>query len=65
MTSQEILIEAVKRVGSKAQLARICGISPVAVGRWFKRGQIPAIRCKDIERATGINRKRLRPDIFK
>ena len=65
MTSLEILNETVKRVGSKAQLARICGVSPVAVGRWFKRGQIPVIRCKAIEKATGINRKRLRPDIFK
>ena len=65
MTSQEILDEAVKRVGSKAQLARICGISSTAICRWFKRGQIPADRCKAVEKATGINRKRLRPDIFK
>lgn len=65
MEGNEIFSEVVKRLGSQAQVARICGVTSVAVNHWAKRGQIPVARCKAIEKATGINRKRLRPDIFK
>lgn len=61
----EVLDEVIKRLGNQAQLARICGVTPPAVTQWLKRGQIPATRCKTVEKATGIKRKDLRPDIFK
>lgn len=65
MEINEIFNEVVKRLGSQAQVARICGVTSVAVNHWSKSGRIPVARCKAIEKATGINRKRLRPDIFK
>ena len=65
MTDKHIFDEIFKRVGSQAQIARICGVTAAAVNHWTRRGRIPVDQCRAIEKATGINRKKLRPDIFK
>lgn len=59
------LTMAIEKAGSPTKLARICGVTPQAVNGWKLRGRIPADKCKAIEKATGIKRKELRPDLFK
>ena len=47
--------------GLLAFVARSLGISRSAVSRWQ---QVPAERVAAVERATGIPRERLRPDLY-
>lgn len=56
-----ILSYAAQKVGGMAQLAAKLGIARQAVYQWKR---IPADRVVEIERATGIPRAELRPDIF-
>jgi len=56
-----IVDEAAKAVGGIRQLADKLAITYQAVRKWR---QIPVERVFDVERATGIPRERLRPDIF-
>ena len=39
------------------------GISEQAVGQW--EGRVPVGRLEAVERATGVPREQLRPDLFK
>ncbi len=55
------LQQAKKRAGGNSGLGRLLGISPQAVSQWR---QVPADRVLEIERATGLSRHELRPDIF-
>lgn len=62
MKQRENALDAVIAVsGSMTALAEHLGITPQAVARWR---HVPAARCLDVERLTGISRHRLRPDIF-
>lgn len=46
-------------------LARMCGVSNAAATNWCKREPgIPLIRVFEVEKATGIPREKLRPDLF-
>ena len=56
-----ILNEVVKRAGSANAVAEACGITVQAVYLWRC---VPAKHCLAVEALTGINRKRLRPDIY-
>lgn len=53
---------AKKAAGSARALADGIGISEQAISQWDK---IPLKRVLDVERATGIPRDDLRPDLFK
>lgn len=57
------LEEAKQAAGGASGLARALtdDISPQAISQWKR---VPAERVADVERATGIPRHRLRPDIF-
>jgi transcriptional regulator with XRE-family HTH domain len=44
-------------------LADVLGVDKSTIWRW-ERGKIPVDRLADVERATGIPRQSLRPDIF-
>lgn len=57
----EILRQATKKAGGVAKLARLIGIRHNAFYVWKR---IPAERVLDIERATGITRHDLRPDLY-
>lgn len=48
------------------RLSQITGekVSDGTVGAWKSRGQIPARRAIDVEKATGIPRHRIRPDLY-
>lgn len=47
--------------GRVTTLAEILQVSPGAVSQW---PEVPPARVLDVERATGISRHELRPDIF-
>ena len=44
-------------------LADLLGVDRTTVWRWEK-GRIPVDRLSDVEKATKISRRKLRPDIF-
>lgn len=56
-----ILARAAEAVGGIAKLAAILGISDKALYGWE---QIPANRIVEIEKATGMARRFLRPDLY-
>lgn len=58
----KILDEAIAQAGGMMAFAKAIGINRTAIYRWKDR--IPAERVIDVERASGIPRERLRPDIF-
>lgn len=47
--------------GRRVALARDLGITPGAISQWAR---VPAERIIEIERATGIGRELLRPDLY-
>jgi DNA-binding transcriptional regulator YdaS (Cro superfamily) len=53
---------AVKAVGSMTELAELIDIAPQAISQW---DVIPIQRVLEIERLTGVDRERLRPDMFR
>lgn len=57
------LYEAKKAVRGNTGLSRALNeeITPQAVSQWK---QVPAERVLDVERATGVSRHRLRPDLY-
>ena len=50
-----------KAAGSMSKLARVLGLSSAAIAQWKR---IPAERIVEIERATGVRREVLRPDLY-
>jgi DNA-binding transcriptional regulator YdaS (Cro superfamily) len=52
---------AIEKAGGISNLARAIGVDRRRVFEWK---QIPAKRVLDVEKATGISRHILRPDIF-
>src|SRR5690349_17044936 len=56
------LSEAIQAVGGVSELARRIGISQPSVSNW---DQVPAERVLAVEAATGIERARLRPDLYR
>ena len=56
--------KAVERVGGQSALAKMLGISSQAVNKMFSSGKVPAERVLAIEKASGVSRHELRPDIY-
>jgi DNA-binding transcriptional regulator YdaS (Cro superfamily) len=48
--------------GTIANLAKCLGISRSAISMWVR---VPAERVIEVERATGISREQLRPDLYR
>jgi DNA-binding transcriptional regulator YdaS (Cro superfamily) len=67
MCFQLRMIDALKRAeqtaGSVVALARALGVTSQAISQWHKR-HVPAERVLDVERATGVPRHELRPDLY-
>lgn len=57
------LERAIAEAGSGVALAKIAGVTPMAVSYWKVRG-IPAHQVLRIESATGVSRCDLRPDLY-
>jgi TorA maturation chaperone TorD len=55
------LEEAIRAAGGVSELARRLGIAQPSVSNWER---IPAERVASVEQATGVDRARLRPDLF-
>jgi TorA maturation chaperone TorD len=55
------LTEAIRAAGGVSELARRIGISQPSVSNWER---VPIERVACVEEATGIDRSRLRPDLF-
>ncbi|RUU29726.1 YdaS family helix-turn-helix protein [Mesorhizobium sp. M6A.T.Ce.TU.016.01.1.1] len=55
---------ACDRVGGEAKLGELLGKSRSHVSTWKLRGMIPAEMAIPIERASGVPRQVLRPDLY-
>lgn len=58
-TLQELLSER----GRKARLAKCFGVDKGTITRWVKKG-VPAEKVLKFEEETGIDKSRIRPDIY-
>ena len=56
--------EAIDAAGGQSALARLLGINRSSVNEWKKRGKIPPTRVLAVEKATGVSRYKLRPDLY-
>ncbi len=56
--------EHVQAGGGLQPLAATLGVRYQAIQAWLRRGRVPAERVIAIERATGVPRTTLRPDIY-
>ena len=67
---EELLIEdlpirrAAKAAGGQSALARLLKVTPQAVQKMCASGRVPAERVLEIEKATGVSRHELRPDLY-
>lgn len=57
----EALERAIREAGNGMLLAAAIGVTPQAVGQWSR---VPPRRVLDVERASGVPRTELRPDIY-
>ena len=55
------LQEAVKRAGGVAKLAKAIGLTRAAIYLWKR---VPAERVIKVEKASGVKREKLRPDLY-
>jgi DNA-binding transcriptional regulator YdaS (Cro superfamily) len=55
------LQEAIKIAGNRTLLGKMVGVSRQAIEQWKV---VPPERVLSVERATGVSRYRLRPDIY-
>lgn len=64
--SKEALNRAIEACGSQEALAQKIGVSQQLISYWVKRAKagVPAEFVLAIEKATGIARSELRPDIY-
>jgi len=60
----DALDKAVKAAGGVTSLAAALGVRQSAVSNWKSRSSIPAAQVLGIERATGVSRHELCPEIF-
>lgn len=55
LTPYEALLAAVDVLGSQAELARVCAVSPTAVWKWVQSAKrVPGEYALAVEEATGI-----------
>lgn len=59
----EVLKSFLARRGAVSELARAVGVTHGAVSQWAT-SRVPADRVVAVERATGIPREALRPDLY-
>lgn len=61
---QSPLMRAVEAAGSQGKLAAAIGTKQQNVWKWLRKGEPPAEFVLRIEKATGISRAELRPDLY-
>lgn len=60
-TPKSSLDRAIKEAGGLTKLAASLNVSKQAVAQWDK---VPPLRVLDVERASGVSRHDLRPDLY-
>jgi DNA-binding transcriptional regulator YdaS (Cro superfamily) len=55
------LEKAIKAAGTGNELALRIGVTPQALSQWDR---VPPLRVIDVEKASGVSRYELRPDIY-
>lgn len=60
-TDSAALEAAITKAGSSKALAAAIGVTPQALSQWRR---VPPMRVLQVERATGVPRHKLRPDIY-
>ena len=63
-TPIEAVRRAIKKAGSRAELARKLGVSRQTIHHWEDGRPVPPKRCVLIETVFGIPRELFRPDIY-
>jgi DNA-binding transcriptional regulator YdaS (Cro superfamily) len=65
-TKNTPLQRAVTLAGSQTELARRIGVQQAHVWNWLNRskGKVPGEHVIPIEKATGVSRHELRPDLY-
>lgn len=58
------ICRAAKAAGGQSALARLLKVTPQAVQKMCASGRVPAERVLEIEKATGVSRHELRPDLY-
>jgi len=66
MNRQDALRKAIKNAGGQVALAKALGLkSQGSISNWLLRDKrVPAERVLEVERATGVSRHDLRPDLY-
>lgn len=64
MAVRDLLQAAITMKGSQRALGDACGYTQVAICKALRRGKVTAEMAIAIEGATGIDRKRLCPEVF-
>lgn len=65
MSTKNALKKAIKIAGGQSALARLIGVQQEHVWYWLhKSGKVSPIQVIPIEKATGVSRHDLRPDIY-
>ena len=62
--NENAAVRAAKAAGGQSALARILGCTPQSVQSMCASGNVPAGRVLPIEKATGVSRHELRPDLY-
>ena len=62
--TQTAIQRAADLIGGQSALARSLKVTPQAVQKMCATGRVPAERVLDIEKATGVSRSELRPDLY-
>lgn len=57
----KVVDQSIKKAGSKAMLAKLCGVTRQAVGQWK---QIPLKHVDAICSLLGMLREEVRPDVY-
>lgn len=57
----EVLERAIKKAGGVNALAKDLNVTPQAISQW---DEVPPLKVPAVERATGIPRHELRPDLY-
>jgi DNA-binding transcriptional regulator YdaS (Cro superfamily) len=59
-----VLDQAIAVMGSQTALAKAIGKSQGHISKWLERSHVPAESVWAIEKATGIPRQNIRPDLY-
>lgn len=61
MDDKSPLERAKEGAGGQAELAKAIGVSAQAISQW---DEVPPLRVLSVERASGVSRHELRPDLY-